>query len=275
MLLLAVPYAAALLYSLTDARLTSIANPDVVGLDSFRAVTSARIPTFGTLLFTTAVFTLGTAAASLTLGTTLAICLQTIRPGLRAAILAVLLIPYVLAGVIVGYTWKLMYDPQIGLANAVLEALGLQGVGWLVDPGMAILSLVVTNVWAGSGVVLLVMTAALSNLPRNIILAAQADGASTWQAVRRVVLPNVRPAFLLATLVAVVSGLNVFDLIFVLTGGGPLYRTETLALSMYRLTFKLGEVGQGSAITAILLGVSVFVAVLYVIGWQREARRWR
>ena len=126
-----------------------------------------------------------------------------------------------------------------------------------------------------SGVVLLVMTAALANLPRNIVLAAQVDGAGTLQTVRRVVLPNVRPAFLLATLVAIVSGLNVFDLIFVLTGGGPLYRTETLALSMYRLTFRLGDVGPGAAITAILLVVSVFIAVLYVVGWQREARRWK
>jgi ABC-type sugar transport system permease subunit len=124
-------------------------------------------------------------------------------------------------------------------------------------------------------VVLLVMTGALTHLPRNIVLAAQVDGAGSLTTIRRIVLPNVRPAFLLATLVAIVSGLNTFDLIFVLTGGGPVYRTETLALSMYRLTFKLGDVGPGSAVTSILLLLSIAIAIAYVIAWQREARRWK
>lgn len=275
LVLLALPYVAAVYYSFTDARLTTVARPDFVALDSYQAVASARLPAFATVLFTTFLFTAGTAVGALGLGTGLAIALHTLRPGLRAMCLATLLIPYVLAGVIVGYTWKLMYDPEVGLANAVLGVLGLPGIGWLSDRFLALAALVVTNVWAGSGVVLLVMSAALTNLPRSILLAAQVDGAGPLTTIRRVVLPNVRPTFLLAMLVAVVSGLNVFDLIFVLTGGGPVYGTETLALTMYRLTFRLGEVGPGSAVTTILLLVSVFIAVLYVVGWQREARRWR
>ena len=79
---------------------------------------------------------------------------------------------------------------------------------------------------------------------------------------------------LLATLVAFISGLNVFDLIFVLTGGGPVYQTETLALTMYRLTFKRGDVGEGAAVTLILFVLSLLLAIAYVITWQRESKKW-
>jgi raffinose/stachyose/melibiose transport system permease protein len=87
-------------------------------------------------------------------------------------------------------------------------------------------------------------------------------------------LPSIGPAMLLATLVAFISGLSVFDLIFVLTGGGPIYQTETLALMMYRLTFRRGDVGEGAAVTVLLFVFSLLLAIAYVITWQREAKKW-
>ena len=92
--------------------------------------------------------------------------------------------------------------------------------------------------------------------------------------IRRVILPNIRQAFLLATLVATVSGLNVFDLIYVITHGGPIYQTEPLPLLMYRLTFQQGEVGAGAAITVILFLITLVLSVGYVIAWRREERKW-
>lgn len=270
-----VPYGGALLYAFTDATLTRTTDLHFVGLRNFDRIFSARLPPFGMVLTTTLVFSVGAAVGALALGTTMAIILHTLAAGRRAIIMAVLLIPYVLAGVIIGYTWKLVYDPQIGLANALLNGAGLAGVGWLTERWIAILSLVLANVWAASGIVLLVVSSALSNLPRNIILAAQVDGAGVLTTLRRIVFPNITPALLLATLVAVISGVNVFDLIFVMTGGGPVYQTETFALSMYRLTFKQGEVAQGAAYTGILFVFSFALAVAYLVAWQREARRWR
>jgi ABC-type sugar transport system permease subunit len=111
-------------------------------------------------------------------------------------------------------------------------------------------------------------------MPNNIVLAGQIDGAGLWTIVRRIVIPNIQRAFLLATLVAVISGLNVFDLIFVMTGGGPVYQTETLALTMYRLTFRRGDVGEGAAATAILFAFSLALAIAYVLRWQKEAKKW-
>ena len=108
----------------------------------------------------------------------------------------------------------------------------------------------------------------------NLILSGQIDGASYARIVRRVILPSIRPAFLLAALVALVSGLNVFDLIYVMTGGGPVYQTETLALEMFRITTRRGNVGEGAAVTVILFSLSLVLAIAYVIIWRREARKW-
>src|SRR3989442_137899 len=97
-----------------------------------------------------------------------------------------LLVPWIIAGVVVGYTWKLVYDPQIGLANAMLVPLGFSRVAWLLERWPAIAALVVANVWAAYGVVLLVVSSALTNVPQSLILAGQVDGAGTLTIIRRI-----------------------------------------------------------------------------------------
>jgi ABC-type sugar transport system permease subunit len=268
------PYVGALLYSLTDAKLTNITEPSFVGLDNFRGLVAAKDRPFGLVIGATVVFTLGTVLGSVGLGTALALTLHSMSPSRRGVLLSLFLVPWVIAGVVVGYTWKLVYDPQVGLANALLATVGIGRVTWLLDRWLAIGSLIVANVWAAYGVVLLVISSALANMPNNIVLAGQIDGAGLWTIVRRIVIPNIQRAFLLATLVAVISGLNVFDLIFVMTGGGPVYQTETLALTMYRLTFRRGDVGEGAAATAILFAFSLALAIAYVLRWQKEAKKW-
>jgi ABC-type sugar transport system permease subunit len=274
LLFLLLPYLLTFYYSTTDATLGRLLNLHGVGDKNFQAVLSSQAPEFVRVLGITAIFTVGTLVGSLALGTSLALALHTVSAGLRSALLAVFLIPWVIAAVVIGYTWRLMFDPAIGLANSGLGALGLGPVDWLTDKTTAMGALIVANVWAGYGIVLLVVSGALANVPPNIILAAQVDGASYGRTVRRVILPAIRPTFLLAALVALVSGLNTFDLIYAMTRGGPLYQTETVALEMYRLTIGKGNVGQGAAVTAILFTVSLGLAVAYVVIWRREARKW-
>ncbi|TMC62942.1 MAG: sugar ABC transporter permease, partial [Chloroflexi bacterium] len=228
-LFLLLPYLLTFYYSTTGATIGRLLNVKEVGLKNFQAVLSSDAPSFIGVVTVTTLF------GSLALGTGLALALHTVSAGVRSALLAVYLIPWVIAAVIIGYTWRLIYDPAIGLANSVLGALGVAPIDWLTTQGIAIFALVVANVWAGYGIVLLVVSGALANVPPNIILAGQVDGASYGRIVRRVILPAIRPTFLLAALVALVSGLNTFDLIYAMTRGGPLYHTETMALEMYRL----------------------------------------
>jgi ABC-type sugar transport system permease subunit len=273
-LFLLLPYLLTFYYSTTGATIGRLINVPEVGFKNFEAVLSSHAPAFIGVLTVTAIFTVGTLVGSLALGTGLALALHTVPAGIRSTLLAVYLIPWVIAAVVIGYTWRLMYDPAIGLANGTLEAFGVAPVDWLTDRTTAMAALIVANIWAGYGIVLLVVGGALANVPPNIILASQVDGASYGRTVRHVILPAIRPTFLLAALVALVSGLNTFDLIYAMTRGGPLYQTETMALEMYRLTIQKGNIGQGAAVTAILFTVSLALAISYVVIWRREARKW-
>jgi len=273
-LFLLLPYLLTFYYSTTGATIGRLLNVKEVGLKNFQAVLSSDAPEFIGVLTVTAIFTVGTLLGSLALGTGLALALHTVRAGIRSALMAVYLIPWVIAAVVIGYTWRLMFDPAIGLANTALGAFGVSPIEWLTDKSTAMAALVVANIWAGYGIVLLVVSGALANVPPNIILAAQVDGASYARTVRRVILPAIRPTFLLAALVALVSGLNTFDLIYAMTRGGPLYQTETMALEMYRLTILKGNIGQGASVTVILFTISLALAIAYVVIWRREARKW-
>jgi ABC-type sugar transport system permease subunit len=273
-LFLILPYLLTFFYSTTGATIRRHYHEPQDGLKNFPAQLSEDAPSFLSVIVITAIFTVGTLLGSLALGTGLALALHTVSAGVRSALLAIYLIPWVISAVIIGYTWRLIYDPAIGLANSVLGIVGIGPVDWLTEQGIALSALVVANVWAGYGIVLLVVSGALANVPPNIILAGQVDGASYGRIVRRVILPAIRPTFLLAALVALVSGLNTFDLIYAMTRGGPLYHTETMALEMYRLTATKGNIGQGAAVTVILFTISLALAVGYVLIWRRENRKW-
>jgi ABC-type sugar transport system permease subunit len=272
--LVVVPYGITFLYAFTNAQLSSISSFSGAGFENFSTLFNLDEPRFMTEVVTTLVFTAATVVGSLGLGTVLAFALHGLRARTRAALQALILVPWVVASVITGYTWTFMYEPQIGFLNTFIERLGGSGVSWLLDRWVAIGALAVANVWASFGLVFLIVSAALTNVSENILRAAQIDGAGPLTTIRRVVIPNIRQAFLLATLVATVSGLNVFDLIFVVTHGGPIYQTETLSLLMYRLTFVQGQVGAGAAVTVILFLATLVLSIAYVIAWRREERKW-
>ena len=274
LIFIVLPYAMTFYYSTTAATFGRLTDSPQVGLGNFKTILSSGAPSFPGVLLVTAIFTGGTLVGSLGLGTALALSLHTLSPSVRSILLAIYLIPWVIAGVVIGYTWRLMYDPQIGLANTLLDFVGIEPISWLTNRATAIAALVVANIWASYGIVLLIMSGALANVPPNLILSGQVDGASYARIVGRIILPSIRPAFLLAGLVATVSGLNVFDLIYVTTGGGPVYQTETLALEMFRITTRRSNVGEGAAVTVILFSLSLLLAIAYVIIWRREQRKW-
>src|SRR4051794_1187028 len=170
---LLLPYVLTFFYSTTGATIGRLFNVPQVGLKNFQAVLSEDAPSFISVIAITAIFTVGTLLGSLALGTGLALALHTVSAGARSALLAVYLIPWVISAVIIGYTWRLIYDPAIGLANSVLGMVGIGPIDWLTEQGIALAALVVANVWAGYGIVLLVVSGALANVPPNIILAGQ------------------------------------------------------------------------------------------------------
>src|SRR5439155_16638563 len=130
-LFLLLPYLLTFYYSITGATIGKLLNVPLVGLRNFQAVLSSHAPDFVGVVLITAIFTAGTLIGSVALGTVLALALHTVSSGVRSALLAVYLIPWVIAGVVIGYTWRLIYDPGIGLANTLLGAVGVAPVSWL------------------------------------------------------------------------------------------------------------------------------------------------
>jgi len=180
-------------------------------------------------------------------------------------------LPYVLPQVAVGVVWSWVYAPTRGWLNRTLDGLGL-GVltgGWLGDPDTALYAVLATAVWATFGFVFLILLSALRNVDVDQVDAARLDGANAAQRVRHVVLPQIMPVFLMITTLTLLGGFSVFDLIFVMTGGGPSNASEVLGTYAYESAFVLNRISYG---TALALAIAM-MAIPFAVGLNRLQRR--
>lgn len=227
-----------------------------IGLDNYRFL--AGDPRFWTSARVTAVFTLTSVGLELILGTALALALRAQRTGRRLA-LSLLLLPWALPSVVTAKIFEWLYHPAAGLVNF---ALGGREINWLGDPSIALVGLILADVWRTMPFVALLCYARLLTIPRELDEAAQVDGAGRLAAFAYVTLPMLRQILLIALLFRTLDALRAFDLMFVLTGGGPAGTTETLTVYAYRSLFQTLQLGLGSAI-----GVAVFAAVM-AVAWS-------
>lgn len=178
---------------------------------------------------------------------------------LRAAIF----IPTVLSSVVIGIVWGYIYHPQIGILNFLLDAVGLESwkLGWLSDPKIAMLSVGGPVIWSNIGPYLILFIAALQNIPSEMNDAAKIDGAEKAKKLFLVTLPMIWDTIKVAVILCIAGSLKAFDLIFVMTHGGPAHSTELLATYMYNNTFNVFRYGYGSAVsTAIVLLSLILIA---------------
>ena len=181
------------------------------------------------------------------------------------------ILPFVLPQVAVGVVWTWIYAPTLGWLNRVLEAIGLDFLarGWLGDPDTALYAVLGTAVWSTFGFVFLILLSALRNVDVDQVDAARLDGANAVQRVRHVVLPQIMPVFLMITTLTLLGGFSVFDLIFVMTGGGPNNASEVLGTYAYSSAFEQNRISYG---TALALAISV-IAIPFAVGLNRLQRR--
>ncbi|MDQ2661356.1 MAG: sugar ABC transporter permease [Actinomycetota bacterium] len=174
--------------------------------------------------------------------------------------------PVMLPMVVVAVLWSFVYNPDFGLVNAMLEAIGLTDLQrvWLGDPATALLAICVVSGWVFAGFYLTIFYAALKQIPSEVIEAARLDGANEWQLFWRIKVPMIRNAVEVGVLLCVTGGFQGFDLFYVLTNGGPYYTTEIPTTYLVRAVFRNGEVGYGSAMAVVLTIVVVLVGVLFM-----------
>jgi len=173
--------------------------------------------------------------------------------------------PVMLPMVVVAVLWSFVYNPDFGLVNGLLEAVGLgdwQRV-WLGDPATALIAICVVSGWVFAGFYMTIFYAAFKQIPSEVIEAAKLDGANEWQLFWRIKVPMIRNAVEVGILLCVTGGFQGFDLFYVLTNGGPYYSTEIPTTYLVRAVFKNGEVGYGSAMAVVLTLVVVVVGLLF------------
>ena len=180
-------------------------------------------------------------------------------------------IPMVLSTVVIGMIWQYIYHPQIGILNELLDRLGLSSwkMQWLSDPNIAIFSMVPPLIWSFVGLYLIIFISALQNIPSEIHDAAKIDGASGATKLFRVTLPMIWGTLQVAIVLCISGSLKSFDLVYVMTKGGPAHATELLATYMYNSTFSVYRYGYGSAISTTI----VLISLLFIGTSQWLTRR--
>lgn len=225
-------------------------------------VAAGNLFVFGTLFI----------AICLALGLFLAILLdQRIR--VEGAIRTVYLYPMALSFIVTGTAWKWILNPELGLQRLVQE-LGFESFSfdWLVNPDMAIYTIVIAGVWQASGFVMALFLAGLRGIDDAIIKAAQVDGASLPRIYRQIIIPCLRPVFFSAFIILTHIAIKSFDLVVALTGGGPGFATDVPATFMYTYAFTRGQIGLGSAASMMMLMAVVAIIVPYLYSELRGQR---
>ena len=243
-------------------------NPPFVGLDNFSQMFGD--PVVWKSLVNNAIWIVIGTAAPLLIGLAIALLLWKVKRGslwYRVAFF----IPYILPGVAIGVVWGWIYDPIRGWLNEALRLIGLDAVttGWLGDPDTALYAVIATAVWASVGFSVVIFLAALQSVDADLIDAATIDGAGAMQRTRHVVLPQIMPVFLMVTTVTLIGGFAVFDIIFVMTGGGPAGATEVLGTYAYSNAFQFNRISYGTALALVI----TVLAIPFTIGLNRLQRR--
>jgi multiple sugar transport system permease protein len=239
------------------------------GWDNFRQVLDD--PTFGPAMRHTMIFTFVSIVFQYTAGLALAVFFNR-HFRLSTVLRALFLIPWLLPLIVSASTWSWMFNSESGVVNYALHLAGVDPVGWLTSPDWALTSVIVANIWIGIPFNLVILYSGLQNIPAELYEAASLDGASAWQQFRRITFPLLRPVSAITLLLGLVYTLKVFDLIWIMTKGGPGDASSTLATWSYQLGFGtlLPKFGPGAAVGNILILIALLFGLLYVRVQRRQ-----
>jgi alpha-glucoside transport system permease protein len=201
----------------------------------------------------------------------LALAVLTIRVRYESAVKSVIFIPMAISATAVAVIWLLVYspNPDIGTVNAVIHGLGGSPVSWLGQSSTVNYAIIIAYVWASTGFAMVVLSAALKGIPTEIIEAARVDGAGEWNIFRRIMLPMLSLPISIVTVWLFINVIKVFDIIYVMTSGGPGTSSRVIAYTMFTETFT-GNPGRGAAVAVIMLLLTIPVMILNISRFKSE-----
>ncbi len=247
--------------SFTDAKLVG-SEGSFVGLDNYARMLSGT--NFQRTLVTTTWFAVISVAAEMVLGVLAALLLNQQFRG-RALLRALMILPWALPTVVNATLWRLIYNPEYGALNAALTQIGLLDAyrSWLGEPNTALAALIVADCWKNFPLVALIALAALQAVPRDITAASMVDGAGSIARFRFVILPYLVGPLLVALVLRTIEAFKVFDIIWVMTRGGPANSTRTLSILVYQEAFSFQRAGSGASLALIVTLLVTVLAVAY------------
>jgi multiple sugar transport system permease protein len=202
-------------------------------------------------------------------GLVLAVALNRLVRG-RNLFRTVYFLPVVTSWVVVALTWRWLLNPSNGPVNQALAALGITGPGWWSDPAWAMPSIILASAWKDLGFVTIILLAGLQAVPQELLDAARVDGTNAWQRFRYVTFPLLSPSTFFVVVISLINGFQVFDQVYVMTGGGPSGATEVVVERIYDLTFRYGRAGEASALSWMLFALILAVTLVQ----NRAQKRW-
>jgi ABC-type sugar transport system permease subunit len=245
---------------LHDLRMPWLGRP-FIGLDNYlEALGDER---FREALVHTLAFTVASVTLELTLGCVLALAMNRAFRG-RGLVRAAILVPWAIPTVVAALIWRFMFDGDSGIVNAALASLGVDPPVWFVDRLAAWVPVVLGDVWKETPFVALLLLAGLQGIDASLYEAARIDGASAWRQFRHITLPLLKPALLVALIFRTRDAFRVFDLVYVMTGGGPGTATEPIALYTFTSLLQNLRFGYGSALSVLVFLVAFLLALGYI-----------
>ena len=233
-----------------------------VGWENYRDLVTD--PVAFNALFTSLIFVAVTTPAEIALGLAMALVLNGSFRG-RGWLRAIVLIPWAIPTVVASQMWRFIFNDRYGLFNFILFGGATEYYGApLAEVDWALIAVMVADIWKTSSFAGLIILAGLQVIPEEVYEAASIDGATSWQKFRHITLPMIQPALLIALLFRTIDALKVFDLVFVMTQGGPADATNVLQFYGYKKSFAEGMIGYGSAIAVAVFAISLLLSLVYI-----------
>ncbi|MBY5164163.1 carbohydrate ABC transporter permease [Salsipaludibacter albus] len=260
------PIFAALWFSFTDFELVNLVAPfsaPWAGFDNY--VQAVQDPEVRKAAWNTAVFVVVGVPLSVFAGLMAAVLIENGISRLQSVFRVGYYLPVITSIIAIAVIWRFMLNPDIGLVNRTLALVGIDGPSWLNDPSTALPSIIVMAIWRNLGQSMIIFLAGLKGVPGVLYEASRVDGATFWQRFRWITLPQLRPVTLFALVITSIGYLQVFEEPFVMTQGGPLDSTVTIAMVIYEQGFNFFHLGYASAIAYMLF---LFIAVLAFVQFK-------
>jgi multiple sugar transport system permease protein len=256
--------------SLTDTQLLNPTGGTFIGAQNYSTLFSDA--SFAHSLVITVVYSAATVVGSLVVGTVAAVAINGAFRG-RAVARAILTFPWAVPSVAAVLVFSWIYNKDSGILNHALSSVGLSGHGWLVDPSWSLFAVTLTSVWKVFPFVMLVVLAALQSVPEELYEAARVDGADAFNRFRTVALPFLLPTLRVAALLMTIWSFRRFEIIWLLTQGGPVDSTNALVINVYREAFVNSELGRSAAMGVVGLVLSTIVTIIFFYVDRGAARK--